>query len=84
MNSKWGFAAGVGVGIALGVILAPQSGKDTQDFIAQKTRKGLDQASAATKHLRTQAGNVADKAKGHATEAAESVREAFREKVGNL
>ncbi|MGH7866480.1 MAG: YtxH domain-containing protein [Candidatus Dormibacteraceae bacterium] len=84
MKSKWGFLAGLGVGLALGVILAPQSGKETQDFIAQKTREGLDQASAATKHLRTQAGNLADKAKGHATEVAESAREAFREKVSNL
>ena len=38
------FVIGIGVGAALGVLFAPQSGEDTRDYLIGTAKDGLDQA----------------------------------------
>ncbi|WP_310549834.1 YtxH domain-containing protein [Paenibacillus glufosinatiresistens] len=40
----WGFAAGSAVGSALGLLLAPKSGKELRQQIAEETSAGLEKA----------------------------------------
>jgi gas vesicle protein len=77
------FVAGVGVGVTLGLMLAPQSGSETQDYIAQQAGSTYDRASAAARDLRRQAGDLADSARAHAAGVAEEAKEAYREGVGS-
>ena len=45
MRTEWAFLAGLGVGAVATLMLAPQSGKDTQELLAGKLRGGLDQVA---------------------------------------
>src|SRR5947208_11366079 len=38
MRSEWAFLTGMGAGVVLGIILAPQSGKETQEYIGRKAQ----------------------------------------------
>lgn len=62
-----GFAVGVGVGAALGLLLAPQSGEETRDHLAGGVRDIVDDAVATgrhtTKRVRETVGEVADQLK---------------------
>jgi gas vesicle protein len=51
MRTEWAFLAGLGVGTVAGLMIAPQSGKDTQELLAGKLRDGLDQVAAQVKDL---------------------------------
>jgi gas vesicle protein len=74
-----GFFAGVGVGLALGLIFAPQSGSETQRYIADQAQRGVDRASAAARNLQTQAGSMAENAIGRASETLEEAKSAYTE-----
>ncbi|HEX5413883.1 MAG TPA: YtxH domain-containing protein [Terriglobia bacterium] len=78
MKAGMSFIVGVGVGVAVGMLYAPKSGKETQDILTQKARGGIDQVSGAAKKLQSQAGNLAGKVKGQATGTAEPSKEASR------
>jgi gas vesicle protein len=51
--SKWnnpnpmlvGLCVGLGIGAALGIMLAPRSGKDTQDWLVEKGKQGAQGVS---------------------------------------
>ena len=53
MKTEWAFLAGLGVGavagLVAGLMVAPQSSKDTQELLAGKLRGGLDQVASAGK-----------------------------------
>ncbi|MGH9397470.1 MAG: YtxH domain-containing protein [Terriglobia bacterium] len=76
MKAGMSFIAGLGVGVAVGMLYAPKSGTETQEFLTQTARSGIDQVSGAAKKLQTQAGNLAGKVKGQAAEAVEAGKEA--------
>lgn len=76
MNRGTSFIVGLGVGVAVGMLYAPKSGTETQEFLTQKARSGIDQVSGAAKDLQTQAGNLVDKVRGHARETVEASKEA--------
>src|SRR2546428_13540563 len=40
------FLAGMGAGLALGVLFAPSSGEETRLYLADSARQGLDKAKA--------------------------------------
>jgi len=77
-NTDFSFLAGVGVGVVLGLLYAPRSGKKTQELIAKNTQGALDKASGVGRRVRAQAGNFAQKASEHVGDAVEAGREGYR------
>lgn len=66
-STALGFAVGLGVGAALGLLLAPQSGEETRDYLVGGVRDVVDDAVATgrhtTKRVRETVGEVADQLK---------------------
>jgi gas vesicle protein len=73
MKTEWAFLAGLGVGavagLVAGLMVAPQSGKDTQELLAGKLRGGLDQVASAGKKVRAQIKDLANRGKENVAEA---------------
>ena len=78
MRTEWAFLAGLGVGAVVTLMLAPQSGKDTQELLAGKLRGGLDQVAAVGKRVRTQVSDLANRGKENVAEAVDTGKEAYR------
>src|SRR5450755_4098624 len=78
MRTEWAFLAGLGVGTVATLMLAPQSGKDTQELLAGKLRGGLDQVASAGKRVRTQVKDLANRGKENVAEAIDAGQEAYR------
>ncbi len=57
------FMAGVGIGAILALLFAPQSGKETRDYLAQRANDGRDTLSSKGREYRRQAEDYLDKAK---------------------
>lgn len=76
------FLAGVGIGTAVALLLAPRSGEETRDFIAEKTRRGKDFVSQKASDLRGQVESSVRKAKDKVQEAVQVGKDAYRERVG--
>lgn len=57
------FLAGMGVGAILALLFAPTSGKETRDFIAQKSEEGKDFVASKSKELRQQAEELVEQSK---------------------
>lgn len=81
MRAGIGFLAGLGVGVAVGIMVAPQSGSETQRFIKQRAGDSLDRAAATARDLRKQAGDVAEDAMGRARQAVDQAKEAYHERT---
>ena len=82
MSTEWAFLAGLGVGavagLVAGLMVAPQSGKDTQELLAGKLRGGLDQVASAGKKVRAQVEDLANRGKENVAEAIDAGQEAYR------
>jgi gas vesicle protein len=78
MKTEWAFLAGLGVGTVATLILAPQSGKDTQELLAGTLRGGLDQVASAGKKVRAQVKDLANRGKENVAEAVDTSKEAYR------
>src|ERR1019366_4592638 len=72
MRTEWAFLAGLGVGAVATLMLAPQSGKDTQELLAGKLKGGLDQVASAGKKVRAQVKDLANRGKENVAEAIEA------------
>ena len=79
MRTEWAFLAGLGVGAVATLMLAPQSGKDTQQLLADKLRGGLDHAASAGKKVRTQMKDLANRGKENIAEAIDAGKEAHEQ-----
>jgi gas vesicle protein len=66
-STALGFAVGIGIGAALGFLLAPRSGEETRDHLLSSIREVVSDAVAtglhATKRAREAVDNVADQVK---------------------
>lgn len=66
-STALGFAVGIGLGAALGLLLAPQSGEETRDYLLGGVRDVVDDAVAtglhATKRAREAMDGVTDQLK---------------------
>jgi gas vesicle protein len=81
---KWqgtasGLIIGVGVGVAIGMLLAPKSGKDTREQIAGTVKDGLDSAIAKGQDLTRIVQETLDGARERMMEAAEAGEKAYRD-----
>jgi len=57
------FVAGVGIGAAVALIFAPQSGEDTRKQIVGKAQEGKDYVTSKGRELRKQAEDLVDQGK---------------------
>ena len=69
------FALGAMVGAAVALLLAPKSGRELREDIADATRKGVDRARETGTQLGARAGEVYESAASRAGELAQSARE---------
>ena len=70
------FAIGALIGAAAALLLAPKSGRELREDLADATRKGVDRARETGSQLSTRAGEYYDSASARAGELASGVREA--------
>jgi gas vesicle protein len=91
-----GFSVGLGVGVGLALLLAPQSGEDTQAMIAGQAKKGKEYVKEQVSDLRDSASDLVDRGtdlvnKGkeqvarhrqNLEQALEAGKQAYKEKVG--
>jgi gas vesicle protein len=69
--------AGLGIGAAMSLLLAPKSGADTRQWIANQCLDGIDTANKAVRHTRLQMKNVMDEGQEKISEVVEATREAI-------
>lgn len=82
------FLLGLGMGVAVGVLFAPQSGEETRGIIKNKADEGKDYLKRRGTELRDSAGNLVEKGRGmvsrqreNLAEAVEAGKQAYRETV---
>jgi gas vesicle protein len=80
------FVAGVGIGAAVALIFAPQSGEETRKQIAEKAKDGKDYVASKSREIRRQAEDLVDqgkdlvsKQKARLADVLESGKQAARE-----
>ena len=69
------FLAGLGTGLALGVLFAPGSGEETRMYLADSARQGLDKAKAKGEEFSRRAQDVVNRGKEAVTRGKEAVSE---------
>lgn len=75
------FMAGLGIGVAISLLLAPQSGEETRGMIAEKARQGRDFVADTLDDLKSQASGAVQDAKGKVREAVEVGKDAYRDEL---
>jgi hypothetical protein len=68
--------AGLGIGAAMSILLAPKSGADTRQWIANRCLDGLDTANKSVRHTRRQVKDVMDQGQEKINEMVKAGREA--------
>jgi gas vesicle protein len=83
------FLLGLGVGLAVGFLFAPQSGEETRGLIKSKASEGGDFVRRRGEELRDQAAGVVEKGRTvldrqreQLSAAVDAGRQAYREAVG--
>jgi gas vesicle protein len=74
-----GLLIGVGVGMALGILLAPKSGKDTRDQIVGTVKDGLDEAMAKGQKLTRLVQQTLDDARKLVKDATDAGEKAYQD-----
>jgi len=69
-STALGFAVGIGVGAFLGLLLAPQSGEETRDYLLGGVRDVVDDAVATGLHATKRAREAVDEVTDRLKEAA--------------
>jgi len=84
------FMLGLGIGVAVGIVFAPQSGEDTRGLIRSKALEGADVVKRRTEELRGSAEDLVEKGKTaiktqkeQLAAAVDAGKQAYRESVGN-
>jgi gas vesicle protein len=75
--------AGVGIGAAAGILLAPRSGEDTREWISTKCKDGIDTVNSKVKKTSQQVGDWVDESQHQVTEAVSAGREAYTKAKAN-
>jgi gas vesicle protein len=69
-NIGW-FVVGAVVGLSAAVLLAPQSGKETRQFITDKTQQGRDAVAETGKDVYERSKDIIDKGRQLVEDAAD-------------
>jgi gas vesicle protein len=79
------FLTGVSIGTLLGILFAPQSGRETREYIAGRAEEGRDYLSKKSREYRDQAVDYVERGKGaisqqreHLAAAIEAGKQAYR------
>ena len=87
-NGALWFLLGVGIGAAVGILYAPQSGNETLEILMAKAEEGREFVRKRTKEAREQAEQWAEKGKAaynsqkdQIRSAVDAGRQAYREKT---
>jgi gas vesicle protein len=82
------FILGFGIGVAVGILFAPQSGEATRDLLRSKADESKEYLKQRGEALRESAGDLVEKGKGAVTRqkeqlaaAVEAGKQAYREAV---
>jgi len=82
------FFLGFGIGVAVGILFAPQSGEETRALIRDKTGEGTEYLKKRSEALYDSAGDLVEKGKSSLTRqkdqlaaAVEAGKQAYREAV---
>jgi len=82
------FLAGLGIGAAVGILYAPQSGNETREILMAKAEEGREYVRKRARDARDQAGEWAQRGKEaintqkeQIRSAVEAGRQAYREKT---
>jgi gas vesicle protein len=84
MRKSWpeissAFAIGLGVGVIVGMMWAPQSGEQTRSLLRDKAQEGIDGAAAQGKKVAKRAQRAADDAREFVNDAVDAGQSAYRE-----
>ena len=84
------FVLGLGIGVAVGVLFAPQSGEETRTLLRTKAGEGKELLKKSGEKIYDSAGELVDKGKGAVTRqkaqlaaALEAGKQAYREAVAS-
>lgn len=69
--------AGLGIGAALSIVLAPRSGAETRQWIANKCLNGMDTANEKVRQTRLRVKDVVDQGQQKISEAVVAGRDAI-------
>lgn len=88
-GSLGAFLAGLGLGVAVGMLFAPKTGGETRELIKTKAGEGKDYLKQRSSELRDQAGELVDKGKealgrqkSHLADAVDAGKQAYRDTMG--
>jgi gas vesicle protein len=70
-------AAGLGIGAAMSILLAPKSGAETRQWIANKCLDGIDTANKSVRHTRRQVKDLMDQGQKKIGKGVEAARGAI-------
>lgn len=77
------FAAGVGIGLVLSLLWAPQSGEETRELIAEKAKRSKDLVNEAVDQIKSQVGVSVKDAKSKLHEAVQAGKEAYQDELAH-
>jgi len=75
------FAAGIGIGTALSIFVAPKSGEETRKWVANKCFDAVDAANEKVWQSRLHLRDIMDRGQQEISKAVEAGREAFGHKA---
>src|SRR4051794_9931336 len=84
------FLLGLGVGVAVGIVFAPQSGEETRGLLRSKAQEGADVIKRRTDELKDNASDLVDRGKTAVSRQKEQLaaavdagKQAYREAISN-
>jgi gas vesicle protein len=69
--------AGIGIGAVAGILLAPQSGENTRDWVSNKCKSGMDTVNSKVRQTGQQVEDWIDEGQHRVREAVNAGRDAF-------
>jgi gas vesicle protein len=70
-------AVGMGIGAAMSIFLAPKSGAETRQWIANKCLDGVDTANKSFRHTRRQVKDAMDQGQEKISDVVDAARKAI-------